>query len=545
MRRAVVAALGLAACGPGDPTAPACDGLVAGDLVITEIFADHAASGDGTGADLGKEWFEVYNASGRDLDLGGLSLVHSRADGSGGKEHVLADVSLPAGGYLVLGNVAADLIAAPVGYGYGPDLGDLHNSGGGQLAIACGAAAIDTAVYGDSDAGRSMELDGGAAPDATINDEAARWCAADPAAATEFEPGNFGTPGAANDACGGIVAGQCRDGDALRPVVAPAPGDLTITEVMPNPDGDDGMKEWIELRASRAVDLHGLRVGRTAADAAWEVAGDACVHVDAGGYAVLARSADPAVNGGLPAIAAVVRLSLPNRDASVAIAAADGSALDLFAWTTVADGVSIERGDDPEARCQATAVYGDGGRGTPGGDNDCGRCRDGDGPGAPWRPIRTPGPGDLAITEWIANPDGVPSDGGEYFELQARAAVDLNGVAVGRRLDRLEAPLASERCVAIAAGGRALYAHSRVAAENGGLPAVDGTFAFSLVQSQGSIVVAAGGAAVAEIAYPSSTATRATIVDDRGATCAIAAEPMYRYNGTDHGTPRAANPVCP
>ena len=76
----VVAAL--AACGPTDPEGTCKDTLLAGDLVITEVFADYKAAAGGTGTDDGKEWFEIYNASDRALELEGLTIVHSRPDGS-------------------------------------------------------------------------------------------------------------------------------------------------------------------------------------------------------------------------------------------------------------------------------------------------------------------------------------------------------------------------------------------------------------------------------------------------------------------------------
>ena len=75
-----IAALGDAAAAATDDGCK--DTLLAGDLVITEVFADYKAPTGGTGADEGKEWFEIYNASDRPIELTGLTIVHSRPDGS-------------------------------------------------------------------------------------------------------------------------------------------------------------------------------------------------------------------------------------------------------------------------------------------------------------------------------------------------------------------------------------------------------------------------------------------------------------------------------
>ena len=71
MRFAVIA--GAATALPPPPAAPTRAArvqgrpAVAGDLVITEVFADYEAPPGGTGTDAGKEWFEIYNASDRPL----------------------------------------------------------------------------------------------------------------------------------------------------------------------------------------------------------------------------------------------------------------------------------------------------------------------------------------------------------------------------------------------------------------------------------------------------------------------------------------------
>ena len=67
--------------------------MVPGDLVISEVMIDPVAVADNVG-----EWFEIYNASGLDANLDGLTLT------DGINNHPIAQtVFLPAGGYAVVG----------------------------------------------------------------------------------------------------------------------------------------------------------------------------------------------------------------------------------------------------------------------------------------------------------------------------------------------------------------------------------------------------------------------------------------------------------
>ncbi|MBA3459411.1 MAG: lamin tail domain-containing protein [Deltaproteobacteria bacterium] len=251
-----LAVMTLAACGDDGSTTP-CGTLLPGDLVVTEVFSDPS------GADDGREWFEIYNASDHAAALEGLTITHSRGDGQMRRATTLEEVTLAPGEYLVLGNVAAELRPTWVDVGYGAKLGDFYNSGAGRLALACGGTEIDAATYGNVRAGLSRQLDGGHTPDYTVNDDQAQWCSASKVMANEFSPGNYGTPGAANEDCEIIVPGMCDDGESLRPVMAPGPGDLVITEVMPNPSAvADAMGEWFEVQAMRDIDLNGLSVDR-------------------------------------------------------------------------------------------------------------------------------------------------------------------------------------------------------------------------------------------------------------------------------------------
>jgi hypothetical protein len=390
-----IAAAALAACAPSPPVSGCRTHLAPGDLVITEVFADYKAADGSSGSDAGKEWFEIYDAAGVPIDLEGLAITHSRRDGARPDRHVVGAAQIAAGQFFALGNAAPGATPAYVDYGYGGDLGELYNTGGGMLALTCGDQEIDRASYDDVAAGHARALTAGQPPDYTLNDDPARWCQA----AAEFEADNAGTPGADND-CRPVIAGQCTDdGGALRPIAAPAAGQLVISEVLANPanvaGATDATREWFEVTntGAAAFDLNELVVGRigaagaAAGAAVGAVAGAAagaviesvrCLSVPPGGAAVLARSADPALDGMLPAVAATFKFGLVDHDGDIQIAR-DGTVLDAVRWVSVTPGVAsqLDAGhltaadnDAAERFCPATESYGDGTNlGTPGAPN--------------------------------------------------------------------------------------------------------------------------------------------------------------------------------
>jgi hypothetical protein len=372
----ILAVILFAACATGDVAAP-CP-AAAGDLVITEIFADHAGVAGASGADRGHEWIEIYDASARAIDLDGVAITRSRADGAGARTHRMQPVTIAPGAYLVLGDVDPAARPAWIGYGYGTDLGALGNGGGGRLAIACGDVEVDAVTYAGAVAGRSLELDGRAPPDATGNDDPARWCAADPPTSTEFEPANFGTPGFANAPCVAPPApGMCVDDDtgAARPIVAPGPGMLRISEVMADPTAvADRAGEWIEVEAAADVDLIGVQLGGATLDATPVVVGPGCARLAAGGLALFARSADASANGGLPAVDGTFHASLANSHGAAQLGVG-GAVIDRVTWDAARPGVSLQR--DGDRSCDAPA-------GTP--------TYDGADVGTPKRPASVPCP---------------------------------------------------------------------------------------------------------------------------------------------------------
>ncbi|MEZ4403314.1 MAG: hypothetical protein R3B06_25030 [Kofleriaceae bacterium] len=552
------------ACGPSDP-APTCDGLVAGSLVISEIQADYDAPTGASGADTGHEWFELYNASSAPIELEGVVLEHMRPSEVVGKTHTMGPVSIPAGGYLVLGNVITETAPAYVDYGYGADLGDLFNTNGGKLRVSCGGAVVDEAIYDSVSPGHTRQLDGKQAPDYLTNDSQTAWCDAAEVAADEYDPANFGTPGAANQECMNVIPGQCDDNGTPRPTVAPVPGDLVITEVMPDPAAvGDATGEWIEVLVNRDVDLNDVGVA-TATGTPVLVSSSTCVRATAGTYLVFARSADPAMNGGLPRVDGTT-VALANTGGAVRLVMG-ATELDSIAWPSARSGKSIQLSaglstpadnDVATNLCDGAAAYGAGDLGSPGAANrDCGAtmanmCLDA-GTGQ-MRPIVKPTAGQLVINEWMPDPMHVGDTAGEWFEVKALADVDLNGLqAGGASLGATPIVPASGACVPLATGGLAVFARAAVA--NGLPPMVTlaGTFSFGLTNGPSSFQIGIDNTNLSTATWAATSTPGASwMLDTDGTQCTAAAAGVTAYAngampGSDRGSPGAVNspPECP
>ena len=196
-----------------------CDELVdegvlpAGSLIVTEIMKDPDAVDDSDG-----EWFEVFNASGLDVNLRGVEFADLGNDGFTVDE----DIWVLAGGHAVL---AAYLDPADNG-GFDPDYEytdfALSNSDD-EIVVTFDGVELDRVVYDDPDwpdvAGVAMSLLLTHYDD-VLNDDPQSWCGAVGA----YGDGDLGTPGADNasccdedgdgyldHACGGD---DCDDGDA-------------------------------------------------------------------------------------------------------------------------------------------------------------------------------------------------------------------------------------------------------------------------------------------------------------------------------------------
>lgn len=175
-----------------------------GDLVITEFMQNPSAVGDNNG-----EWFEVFNPTANDIDMVGYEISDAGSDNF----TVNTNVIVPAGGYAVFaeegdmtinGGVTAD-------YDYG---GMSLANGDDEIIISCNGVVIDSVYYDGGPnypdpTGASTSLNPGG--DASTNDTGSNWCEA----TSTYGGGDFGTPGAANDACGSTCPPDYDAGNAL------------------------------------------------------------------------------------------------------------------------------------------------------------------------------------------------------------------------------------------------------------------------------------------------------------------------------------------
>jgi len=392
---ALAGAACLAACDTSSPpgTSATCD-LAPGELLITEVMARPET------AALRVEWFAVYTPSGRRLSLAGVVLeVGTATNPRTHRIPALLDPGLDPGAYLAIGNgTLSDGIS---GYAW-PQMSMADTEA--IITIRCGEAIVDRVAYGATAAGpgaavlgASWQLssrlipDAGAPVDPASNDTPDQWCAPADDAVYDAQ-GDRGTPGGPNREC--ILGNECVDGEAVRPLVAPAAGDLVITEVYGNaPGADSPDKEWIEVHALKDVDLAGLLVvnlNGTTADAttptskSYAVGTDTCVHIAAGTWGLLAGSADPAKNDGLPAVTYAFPADFllyygSKGSATVSIQDVDGNVIAQAVYPTCKDGVSQQldaqfganapAAGDPLNWCASTTTGVFGQTGTPGAPN--------------------------------------------------------------------------------------------------------------------------------------------------------------------------------
>lgn len=527
----------------------AVDGPAPGDLVITEVMANPGATGDDQG-----EWFEVH--VGRTLDLNGLEL--GRVAGEDPDGVVLAEgcITVEAGSYVVFAREADETVNGGLPrvdaiFDFG-----LTNSGGG-LVLSRGGEVIDEIGYPNAPDGRALQLDKDFL-DPTSNDDPGLFCPATEA----YGAGDMGTPGAANGDCAiEPPAGMCFDGGELRPTQPPGPGDLVITEFLPNPAAvEDADGEWFEVRANAEFDLSGLEVGKVEGEVGSILVTEDCGHLMPGAYAVIAR--ERVNNGGLPQVDATFDFALNNSDAYLWIGA-EGLVLDEIFWSSSTSGAATSLdpafsdpadNDDEANWCDAVDPYGDGDLGSPGEENpvcggvSTGTCND----GGNERDIVAPVVGDLVITEVMPDPSAVGDADGEWFEILATADVDLNGLQLGRTPGTVNHTLpAAGDCLPVTAGSYVVFAKSTDPGINGMLPQADfESGSLSLTNSGSTLFVGLGDAVLDQITYAGASAGVAWTLDpsaedvdnnDMVENFCAATDAMP---GGDFGTPGAQGPSC-
>jgi hypothetical protein len=181
-----------------EPLTGGCPDLAAGELVITEIRGEQAGSY--------RQWMELYNASDRELSLGGLRVRFVPFDGSAPTGFFLrdAELTLAPGAYAVLGGAGA----APVDYIDYDYTRDFHSAsnpdsptslpGGGFFELTACDELIDQVRVDLLPNPGTWFLTG--APGADANDDVAAWCVDDFTVANTGV-GVRGTPGEANPPC--------------------------------------------------------------------------------------------------------------------------------------------------------------------------------------------------------------------------------------------------------------------------------------------------------------------------------------------------------
>lgn len=568
----------LAACpggggGTSDTAGGACSAALAGgELVITEIMPDPAGKDDD-----GVEWFEVYNASGKPISLDGVGLVYSKADGTDPNGHLIMDAGLeiPAGVYMTFGNVTADAKPSHVDYGVGSDLGTMSNSGG-RVSVLCGDVVVDEAIYdatmiGD---GVSAIFDGALDPSPTENDDLTKWCTS-PEDVDPYFGMEFGSPRADNADCPlqmPATCGQCYENEALRDAVAPAPGQLVITELMPNADLTDGsLGEWFEVTVTAGTfDLNCLQYGNNTVKFAEDptsaevVQQPDCLTVTAGDVLLFSELlwTETDVETGLTLGDSA---SATNPDPGVFLAY-EGVILDEVHYSAPKNGVAfsldpqwatVDGNDDPAHYCPGYLAFAEGDFGTPGAANPVclqNPCEDAMSGGV--REALAPAPGSIFITEVHANAStdigGEPA--AEWLEFFATDAFDLNGLQLGKSADSISFTFDDPVCLAAGPGYVLLARDSDLGVMLG--PAALYT-SLQLGNTDGALWIGLGGVELDSMPYetPKDGVARQVapeIVDAFIGDIMLNDQPESHCDATqpyppfflDLGTPGAANTAC-
>lgn len=174
--------------------ADACaEDLVAGDVVITELMANPSVAGDEEA-----EWFEIYNASNRSINLKGVVV------GDNGEE----TTTLRSGTVIGVGAYAVFGVGSMEGWAYTdfePDgwysYGYVGMSNDGDaLHLYNSSGVLDSTANYETQLGEegvAWQLNNGSTNSAD-NDDAANWC---DATQSIGDSGDFGSPREPNDSC--------------------------------------------------------------------------------------------------------------------------------------------------------------------------------------------------------------------------------------------------------------------------------------------------------------------------------------------------------
>ena len=308
----------------------------------------------------------------------------------------------------------------------------------------------------------------------------------------------------------GLAGGACEPSFSTG---APAcegwrPGDVVITELLPDPEGTDTGQEWMEVYnpGRSSVDLKGLMLYSARVDGAQE---RAYLFEDS----VPVASRDHVVLGDVRAEVPTPPVDHAYGDALGALANAGGIVglrcgevvVDEVRYAKARAGVSLiydgarvpdaVDNDEPDRWCETPASVDGGVRSSPGAVNPPCPERASADAGVPdtclsprtgqYRSVSRPRPGDLRLTEVMADPKAVADAQGEWVEVYALRDVDLNGVTLSNEGTGRAVFQAPPRCLEIRAGTHAVLAHGEEPLLNGGLPPVLALFSFGVSNTSG------------------------------------------------------------
>jgi hypothetical protein len=167
-------------------------------LVINEVLANPG----GTITDASGEWFEIYNAGTRAVDLQSLVIADSAASGRRPYHLISSSVVIPSGGYAVLGNTTntTNNGGVTVDYAYGAALALANSLDALKIARVYGTdtLTLDRTQYSSAaisaQNGISRELTNPALDNSNM--DGSNW--ADALVTAVYGPGGRGTPKAQN-----------------------------------------------------------------------------------------------------------------------------------------------------------------------------------------------------------------------------------------------------------------------------------------------------------------------------------------------------------
>jgi hypothetical protein len=167
-------------------------------LVINEVLANPG----GTITDASGEWFEVYNAGSRSVDMQNLVIADSAASGRRPYHLIASSLPVAPGGYVVLGNTTntTNNGGVPVDYAYGAALALANSLDALKIARVVGTdtLTIDRTQFASAaisaQNGISRELTNPALDNSNM--DGSNW--ADALVTAVYGPGGRGTPKAQN-----------------------------------------------------------------------------------------------------------------------------------------------------------------------------------------------------------------------------------------------------------------------------------------------------------------------------------------------------------